>query len=101
MTFASTTFVQTDFTLELPTNYTGTLVETSTSLMIENLVDPPPHMEEADFSGGAHLTAPELMDTTISTPNNLTVSPTPEPGSVALLAFGASALIGRRRRRSV
>ncbi|HEY3901222.1 MAG TPA: hypothetical protein VGM54_21615 [Chthoniobacter sp.] len=35
-TFASTTFIESDFTLELPVNYTGTLVETSTSLVLEN-----------------------------------------------------------------
>ncbi len=38
-TFASTTFSLSDFNLVLPANYTGTLVETLTSLSIQNLQD--------------------------------------------------------------
>ncbi|HEY3837424.1 MAG TPA: autotransporter-associated beta strand repeat-containing protein, partial [Bryobacteraceae bacterium] len=93
LTFASTTFSLADFTIELPVNYTGTLVETKTSLMIENLVDPPPSVESPA------LAAPGSTENTLDTPATLTVTPTPEPGSATLLAFGAGALIGWRRRK--
>ena len=57
LTFASTTFSLSNFTLELPTvNFTGTLVENSTSLSITNLQDPPPNSEfEAAEDGTLNL----------------------------------------------
>ena len=54
-TFASTTFAQSNFTLELPTGDTGTLVETSTSLMLTML-----HVEEP--AGGATTPTPPVPD---------------------------------------
>jgi autotransporter-associated beta strand protein len=92
-TFASTTFSLSDFALELPGGFTGTLVETTTSLMVENLVDTVPHADEPGATASF---------TSASTANDsaaLAAYPTPEPGSATLLAFAASVLLSLRRRR--
>jgi autotransporter-associated beta strand protein len=117
MTFASTTFSTTDFTLELPVNVTGTLVETATSLELVNLHDPPPAEEGVE---GATLIAsvpyptdqPTILlsdsgtdqqaaapSSSVADSQTLELTPTPEPGSTLLLAFGGAALVGWRRRR--
>jgi autotransporter-associated beta strand protein len=96
ITFASTTFTAANFNVELPTNYTGQLVVASTSLEIENLTDPPPGMSDEPVAQ-AELPAAGTEGSDLSTPSNLT--PTPEPGSTFLLAFGGAALLGWRRRR--
>jgi autotransporter-associated beta strand protein len=56
VTFASTTFSLANFTLDLPANVTGTLVETATSLEIQNLKDPPAVTSGNVEAGGATLT---------------------------------------------
>jgi hypothetical protein len=97
ITFASTTFTAANFNLELPVNYTGTLVVTSTSLEIENLKDPPPvKVQELEPT---ELSATDLVGSNISTPSEFNITPTPEPGSALLLALGGTTLLGWRRRR--
>lgn len=110
-TFASTTFSLSDFALELPANYTGTLVETKTSLMLENLVDNAPRGEDVratpSFASdstspiGQSIDASTISDSpfTAGDTTALTAYPTPEPGSATLLAFAASVLLSSRRRR--
>jgi hypothetical protein len=107
-TFASTTFAATDFTLILPSGFTGTLVETSTSLEIDNLIThgQSGHTEDTQLSD-ASVSSDAITPTSdslsspasdsFSTPANL--APTPEPGSAVLLAFGGCALLGWRRKR--
>ena len=94
-TFASTTFSLSDFNLVLPANYTGTLVETRTSLSIQNLQD--------SVVGGAAMLADNSEGGTVMTPAlfQSVVAPetVPEPGSGLLLALGGTALLGWRRRR--
>lgn len=110
-TFASTTFAPSDFVLELPANYTGTLVETTTSLILENLVGPQPHGEApgatSPFPSDANELSVPAIDasafglSTLGTDDSATlaITPAPEPASATLLAFGASVLLGWRRRR--
>jgi autotransporter-associated beta strand protein len=107
MTFASTTFSLSDlteFNLVLPTNLTGTLVLTATDLEIDNVVDN--GMTDSSSPDAAMAANNAVLDT--STPNLTSgfsdspsvLTPTPEPGSGLLLAFGGSVLLGWRRRRS-
>jgi autotransporter-associated beta strand protein len=100
MTFASTTFSLSDFTLDLPMNFSGTLVKTSTSLSIDNLHDPPPTQLPSVNDAGATLTAngPATGGPGVGEGG---VLPTPEPGSGLLLAFGGGALLGWKRRHTV
>jgi hypothetical protein len=94
MTFASTTFLQSDFTLVLPGTVAGTLVENNTSLVLDiahtTLQAPAQEIvaptTTADFGSN---------DSSAS----ITVIPTPEPGSVLLLACGGTWLLGYRRQR--
>ena len=90
VTFASTTFTAANFNLELPANYTGTLVVTSTSLEIDNLDRSPPSATDQPLAQ-TDLPAPETETTSSdqATPPNLTA--TPEPGSILLFAFGGAA----------
>jgi hypothetical protein len=97
ITFASTTFTAANFNVEFPLNYDGTLVVTSTSLEIENLTDPPPG--EGQQPEHADLPATGTIGSDFNTPSDLTITPTPEPGSTLLLAFGGAALLAWRRRR--
>jgi autotransporter-associated beta strand protein len=116
MTFASTTFSLSDFNVVFPVNYTGTLVETSTSLSIQNLHDPPPGPGEmplaADEGGTLAMSDPINAGAEPATINDgsrstaapgesepIVPPPVPEPGSGLLLAMGGSALLGWRRRR--
>jgi len=103
VTFASTTFAATNFTLELPTGYVGTLVETSDSLQLDLTVAPAvvssavpePALEASeDVVSGSAFTEPAVAAPQFS------VTPTPEPGSAHLLGLGAGGLLGWRRRRS-
>ncbi len=125
-TFASTTFAPTNFTLTLPAGYTGVLVETATSLSV-NLTHAEQVIGEIDSGGtftlngnqpggtstqpiaGGGLTAGFTMNASLRMSDSiapldsglatLTVTPMPEPGCAALLAFGSIALAGRRQRR--
>jgi hypothetical protein len=111
--FASTTFSLTNFTLELPTGVTGTLVETSTSLSITNVQDtaggselPVEHGElslgnEGSDGGSPVVAAPSesLSTSGFSEPGSLTIVPTPEPGGATLLLLGGGTLLGWLRRR--
>ena len=77
-------------------NFTGTLAETSTSLIIENLVDPPP-------AAGADLSAQtqSLTDNgSNASADPVIPAPTPEPTGATLLALGITALLARRPRRA-
>jgi autotransporter-associated beta strand protein len=110
-TFASTTFSLSDFVLELPANYTGTLVETRTSLVLESLAEVQPHADEAEAASPfmSDNTGPssQPIDSstlrsstfTLNDTTTLTVIPTPEPGSATLLAFAAGVILGWRRWR--
>ena len=95
LTFGSTNFSLADFTLELPPNYSGNLVETSTSLVLQNLHGP---------TSMKPMSAP---DTTPSTFDDITSAselslgqavPAPEPNSALLLTLGIGSLLGQRRR---
>jgi hypothetical protein len=105
LTFASTTFSAGNFSLELPVDYTGTLVETSTSLIVEDLIFtnpfPEPAADEntADGESGEPI-AGEPVGTASNETVAETIAPTPEPGSAALLALGGGLLLGWRRRRA-
>jgi hypothetical protein len=58
-------------------------------------------IEKFTSTGGVLSNTPTTFASSgVSTPYGLAFSQAPEPGSIALLAFGASALLGRRRRRS-
>jgi hypothetical protein len=98
LTFASTTFSLSNFTLELPAGYTGTLVETSTSLWITNLQDPPPGHDE--LAATAIASNP---DTNGSAANPFGESagliPAPEPSGALLLGLGSVAILCWRRHR--
>ena len=104
MTFSSTTFSLANFHLVLPANLSGSLVETRTSLQIQNLVASPvsvrglaeslPEAASADFTSPNATMATQLADQPM-----LAVVPTPEPDAVALLTLGVGSLLGWRRRR--
>jgi autotransporter-associated beta strand protein len=111
ITFASTSFSLSDFTVDFPTNFTGTLVETSTSLSIEDLHDPSPAAQlpagntpRDDFATtlGSDPSAapnPDAVPSSDFPAHQSELQPTPEPSSALLLAFGGSILLGWRRRR--
>ncbi|MEZ0255741.1 MAG: beta strand repeat-containing protein [Chthoniobacter sp.] len=94
MTFASTTFLQSDFTLVLPGTATGTLIEKSTSLVLNITHTTLPAL-------GQEMVAPTTKaDSGFNdSATSITMTPTPEPGSALLLAFGGTALLGYRRQR--
>lgn len=99
-TFGSTTFSVANFTLQLPAHYAGTLVETATSLTLNLTSTTAPAV--AHFAAFASPVSP--ADTSAATDSFTTTTlttpvPTPEPGSAALLAFGACGVLGWRRRR--
>jgi hypothetical protein len=124
MTFASTSFLPTSFKLELPASITGgTLVETATSLELEGVQEAPAQDEQPEGGtlvvrqetipapGTASIVLPSgdqpilAMSDSLSSSSVVTqaveLTPTPEPGSTLLLAFGSAALVGWRRRRKV
>lgn len=115
LTFASTTFLATNFTLELPTGYTGTLQETGTSLSVVNLTFTPGHASEplvtslsstdsetplpTRFHTEQTLSpAQQSLPATEADSTSLTLVPTPEPSSTLLASLGALALFRRRRK---
>jgi autotransporter-associated beta strand protein len=119
-TFASTTFAPTNFTLTLPAGDTGSLILTSTSLVLDvtsvaagvpssQRVAPPTYgdltVTTSTFGGTPVQTINSgLSATDIAPASSLTLSPTvtltptPEPGAIGLLAVGALSLLGKRRR---
>jgi hypothetical protein len=108
MTFSSTTFSLANFHVVLPADVSGTLVETKTSLEIQNLVALPrsvrglaesqPEAVTADFAS-TDFTPSSAMDSQLADQPVMAVMPAPEPDAVALLAFGGASLLGWRRRR--
>jgi autotransporter-associated beta strand protein len=99
-TFASTTFLATSFTLDMPTGYVGHLVETKTSLTLDvtsGSGQEPGHSESADLATAGNASA--MPASTIDAGSSLSITPTPEPGSAMLLIFGGAALLGWRRRQ--
>jgi len=107
-TFASTTFLSTNFKLQLPSGYAGTLVETATSLTLDLTSTTAPAAPAAAIGFSSALASPLIAeDTSAAIDNavgtNLTTTSTvvaaPEPGSAALLGLGGCALLGWRRRR--
>lgn len=112
-TFTSTNFLTSNFTLELPAGFDGTLEETSTSLKIDLSVHtssekPAPLIADEEPAGIATGptdlgVSPSLVESSASLsgsdPAPITLVPTPEPGSTLLLAFGGSMVLGWRRRR--
>jgi autotransporter-associated beta strand protein len=101
-TFASTTFAPANFTLEMPLGYAGQLTKTSTSLILDvesGSGQLPAHSESADLTMAADP-AGTPMQTIDSDNSSLSVTPTPEPSSALLLAFGGCALLSWRRRRN-
>jgi autotransporter-associated beta strand protein len=103
LTFASTTFKSSDFTLvDGPGLTGGSLAIVGGSLVISGVEESPPgHSQSpaADLSNTSSSQSTfETGEMPGSTVANLT--PTPEPGSALLLAFGTGALLGWRRRRS-
>jgi autotransporter-associated beta strand protein len=106
VTFSATTFAQSNFTLELPANYTGTLMETSTSLVLENLTELPVGSEKAEARASS-LALPASAPPEMAYPDSESFgSPgtdlvaTPEPGGAVLLLFGGGIIFGHRRRRN-
>ena len=110
LTFGSTTFTQANFTLEMPAGFTGTLVETSTSLTLTNVAPVGPIGGELP-AGGEELASISTFTPAEDSASSLLASsgtttdlahsqltPAPEPGSAALLAFGGVMLLGYRRR---
>jgi autotransporter-associated beta strand protein len=104
MTFASTTFLHaTDFNLVVSGTVNGTLVLNKTSLMFDATHASLPAQTESiaapiDSTGSTTPTT----DPGFSAPSEITtLTPTPEPGSALLLAFGGAAILGWRRRRAV
>ena len=93
LTFASTNFSLSDFTLQLPMDVTGTLAfnANKTALEIENLVDPPTGQSLPSSSGDSGAPANAGIDVANATP-------TPEPSSAALMLLGTGLLFGRRCR---
>ncbi|HSI11004.1 MAG TPA: autotransporter-associated beta strand repeat-containing protein, partial [Chthoniobacter sp.] len=124
-TFASTTFAQTNFTLSLPAGDTGNLILTGTSLVLDvtsvaaggsssqHAASPGSGPVYGDltvatstFGGTSVQTIDSGLLTTSSAPDSsltfsptVTLTPTPEPGGIALLAVGALSLLGGQRRR--
>jgi autotransporter-associated beta strand protein len=125
LSFTATTFTLPNFHLVLPSNLTGTIFETPTSLQIQNLVDssivPAGSGEDGavlmvdNATSATTETLPTMdfgaLDSTGQTaagdPVTLELSagaaspalaPAPEPASGLLLAFGGSLLLGWRRR---
>jgi autotransporter-associated beta strand protein len=106
LSFSSTNFVQANFHLELPAGLSGTLVETRTSLLIENLVEVPHEslpLANSDEAGSSPVDSVSVDGSNFvefASQSELTaIVPAPEPGSAVLLVFGGSALFHRRWRK--
>jgi autotransporter-associated beta strand protein len=103
---SGTTFASTNFTLEMPLGDVGQLTKTSTSLILDvesGSGQEPAHSLSADLvasGGSAETSAPTIgFSADSATPSSSSLTPTPEPGSALLLAFGGVTLLGWRRRR--
>jgi autotransporter-associated beta strand protein len=98
-TFASTTFSLSDFTLVLPNNVSGTLVENSQSLVLDiTQAELPAHSEDLTTPADAAL-ASTAPDSSFNESSALTtITPTPEPGSSVFLSLGLAGLLSFRRR---
>jgi autotransporter-associated beta strand protein len=101
VTFSATTFAPSNFTLELPVNDSGTLVETNTSLVLEI----PAQSEEAEAHASSLAlpasAAPEMVHSdsqSFASPGSEFVA-TPEPSAAALLLFAGGIILGYRRPR--
>jgi autotransporter-associated beta strand protein/predicted outer membrane repeat protein len=103
--FASTTFAQSDFTLQLPVGISGNLLETKNALELQITHNEFPHAESvpslADISSApADSDLPtSTLSTNAPTDEFTALTPTPEPGSALLLACGGTLLLVHRRRR--
>jgi autotransporter-associated beta strand protein len=104
VTFATTTFSQSNFALELPANYEGTLVEMSNSLVLQNLMEDPAESQEVSQRASSLALLPpasaEIMHTESESlgSSRSDLVATPEPSAAVLLLFAGGIILGRRRR---
>jgi hypothetical protein len=105
-TFASTTFALSDFSVAFPSGGSGTLTETSTSLVLTMAhgEDPAGDAGTPPLPGNSDSVRSETLSSFSSSSDSqdttgFNVTPTPEPGSASLLLLGGTALLGWRRRR--
>jgi len=101
-TFTKTNFSVADFTLELPGNYSGHLLETAKSLVLD--VESGSGFQAAttfdeDSLASEASPLPEVNPAFSATGDSSQLSTVPEPGSATLLAFAGASLLARRRRR--
>jgi autotransporter-associated beta strand protein len=106
MTFSSTNFTLANFQLNLGLNFSGLLVETKTSLLLENFGEKPLTFQGGRSAGGLGVSVGSedvSAGASVATESRgelvSGISTVPEPGGVALLVLGGGAVLGWRRRR--